>query len=106
MDGILASCYASTDHDFAHFMMTAVPFFPGLVEWMFDKETGSNDLFISVSEVFGKWVLPYGHTYWNKFQAEKYYENSKIIKLFWFGFIGHHSLKQIQNYDLNLNFIF
>ena len=59
VDGILASCYASTDHDTAHFVRSSLQWIPGLLEWMFDKETGSsNDLYISISKGFSNWVLP------------------------------------------------
>ena len=64
VDGILASCYASTDHDSAHFFIKTIQLFPGMLEWIFAKEIGSsNDLYISISEAFNQWILPYSHPY-------------------------------------------
>ena len=35
VDGVLASCYASFDHDWAHLLTTPVRWFP----WLFEDET-------------------------------------------------------------------
>ena len=40
-DGILASCYASSDHDMAHFAMTPIQWFPEIRHWIFGKDDGS-----------------------------------------------------------------
>ena len=40
VDGILASCYPSTDHDLAHFGMTPLRWFPELTEWIFGNDNG------------------------------------------------------------------
>ena len=35
VDGILASCYASFDHDLAHIAMTPIQWFPEIIEGIF-----------------------------------------------------------------------
>ena len=41
VDGILASCYASSGHDVAHFVMAPIHWFPEMMNWTFGKEDGS-----------------------------------------------------------------
>ena len=38
VDGVLASCYASFDHDWAHLLTTPIRWFPGLFEDAADRE--------------------------------------------------------------------
>ena len=38
VDGVLASCYASFDHDWAHLLTTPIRWFPGLFEGAADRE--------------------------------------------------------------------
>ena len=38
VDGVLASCYASTDHDVAHFAMAPMRWFPEMTEWIFGDD--------------------------------------------------------------------
>ena len=38
--GILASCYASSDHDLAHFAMRPMKWFPQLIEFIFGSDDG------------------------------------------------------------------
>ena len=59
VDGVLASCHASVDHDLAHFTMTPVQWIPEVVEWIFGEETGF-PVFVSVIRKLGKLMLPYG----------------------------------------------
>ena len=35
VDGVVASCYASSDHDVAHIAMTPIRWFPKIVNWIF-----------------------------------------------------------------------
>ena len=35
VDGVVASCYASSGHDVAHFAMTPIHWFPEIVNWIF-----------------------------------------------------------------------
>ena len=37
VDGVLASCYAYTNHDLAHIGMTPIQWFPEVTEWIFCK---------------------------------------------------------------------
>ena len=41
VDGILAYCYASSDHDMAHFAMAPIQWFPEMIHWIFGKDDGS-----------------------------------------------------------------
>ena len=40
VDGVLASCYASFDHDLAHFAMTPIKWFPQFIELFFGENNG------------------------------------------------------------------
>ena len=41
VDGILASCYASSDHDKAHFAMAPIQWFPEMIHLIFGRDDGS-----------------------------------------------------------------
>ena len=53
VDGILASCYASTNHDSAHMAMISIRWFPRIVDWIFGEENGSS-VFGKIAKQFGK----------------------------------------------------
>ena len=57
VDGVLASCYASFDHDLAHIGMAPIRWFPEVIELMFgeDKESAC---FLKIAKDIGRWVLP------------------------------------------------
>ena len=57
VDGVLASCYASYDHDLVHFFMTPVQWFPEIIDWIFGDDNGSY-AYINIIKIFGKWMLP------------------------------------------------
>ena len=57
VNGVLASCYASFDHDLAHTMITPMQWFPEIIEWMFGDENGSIG-FAEVTKQLGRWILP------------------------------------------------
>ena len=59
VDGVLASCYASVDHDLAHFVMFPIRRFPTIMEMFFGRENG-NPLFVKLTKGFGRFILPYG----------------------------------------------
>ena len=59
VDGVLASCYPSTDHDMAHFGMTPVRWFPKIIDWIFGEDTGFQ-VFVDTAEEIGRLILPYG----------------------------------------------
>ena len=56
VDGVLASCYASFNHDLAHIGMAPIKWFPETIELMFGEDTESN--FIKAAKEIGRWVLP------------------------------------------------
>ena len=38
VDGVLASCYSSLDHDLHHVVMTPLQWFPEVTKWTFGEE--------------------------------------------------------------------
>ena len=57
VDGILASCYASFDHGLAHFTMTPMQWYPGIIWWIFGLNSGY-PTYVDIAKEFGRWVLP------------------------------------------------
>ena len=57
-DGVVASCYASTDHDLAQIVMFLMRWFPTMVEWILgqDKESSA---YVNILTVIGEWVPPF-----------------------------------------------
>ena len=41
VDGILVSCYSSSEHDLAHFSMLPIQLFPQIMIWIFGKSNES-----------------------------------------------------------------
>ena len=62
VDGVLASCYASTHHDLAHISMIPLRWIPIITKWIFGNDTGSL-VFVKVIEEFGRLVVPFWLTY-------------------------------------------
>ena len=62
VDKILASCYASFDHDLAHFVMTPMGWHPAIIEWIFGMSNGVLG-YVNVAKEFGRWLLPYESLY-------------------------------------------
>ena len=60
VDGVLASCYASTYHDLAYIGMVALQSFPKVMEWIFGDDTGFQ-VYVSSAMKLGKLMLPDGH---------------------------------------------
>ena len=56
VDGVLASCYASFDHDLAHFIMTPMHFFPEVLDWIFGVKDGYPG-YVTTAKEFGRMVL-------------------------------------------------
>ena len=52
VDGILASCYAFTNHDLAHIGMTPLRWFPEMIKWIFGKYN-EYPVFLDVGCFFG-----------------------------------------------------
>ena len=57
VDGVLASCYASFDHDLAHFVMTPVQWFPKMVEQIFGWNNGIQG-YTSIAKLVGRYEIP------------------------------------------------
>ena len=57
VDGILASCYASTDHDLAHIGMLPIRWFPTMIQWIFGEEDGFTS-FVKMSKVISELATP------------------------------------------------
>ena len=57
VDGVLASCYASFDHDLAHLVIAPMRWYPEIIEWIFGVENGSPG-YIDLAKGFGRSVLP------------------------------------------------
>ena len=57
VDGVLASCYASIDHDLGHIGLTPFRWFPRMLNWIFgaDDETS---VFVNLLERFGELSRP------------------------------------------------
>ena len=62
VDGVLASCYASADHDMAHFGMSPIRLFPEMIEQIIGEDNGFQ-VYAIIAEKLGKWMLPSGSTY-------------------------------------------
>ena len=57
VDGLLASCYASFDHDLSHFTMKPVQWFPGMREWIFGLNHGIQE-YTSIAKLVGRNLMP------------------------------------------------
>ena len=57
VDRILASCYASFDHDLAHFAITPMQWFPDIIEWIFG---GKNAIptYVGIVKSVGRYFIP------------------------------------------------
>ena len=62
VDGVLASCYASFEHDLAHIVMKPVQWFPKIMKWLFGKDNGCSD-YADIAKYLGRMVLPHGSTF-------------------------------------------
>ena len=55
VDGVVASCYASTDHDLAHIGTFPMRWFPTMVEWILGQDIGIS-AYSNILIVIGEWV--------------------------------------------------
>ena len=62
VDGVLTSCYASFNHDLAHFMIKPMQWYPEIIEWIFGV-SNYYPAYVNMAKEFGRWVLPYGLLY-------------------------------------------
>ena len=56
VEGVLTSCYASFDHDLAHFATTPMQWYPKMISWIFGVNKGYPD-YVSIAKEVGRWVL-------------------------------------------------
>ena len=61
VDGVLASCYPSVDHDLSHIGMTPICWFPEIIEWIFGDDNGWQN-YVKLAEDVGL-VVPYSNQY-------------------------------------------
>ena len=57
INGILASCHASVDHDLAHLGVAPTLWFPEIVELIFG-EYGEVPAFVTIAEQVSKSIMP------------------------------------------------
>ena len=74
VNDVLASCYASFDHDLAHITIAPIQWFPEIIQCIFGKEKGSL-AYVNIAKELGRWLLPYGQIFkyfnWIINKAEK-----------------------------------
>ena len=56
VDGVLASCYASADHDMLHYGMAPLRWFPGMTEWMFGEDDGISG-YVKITGHLAQWIM-------------------------------------------------
>ena len=56
VDGVLASCYASANHDLADIGMAPIRWFREIMEWMFGEDNGFH-VYALLAEGLGTWVV-------------------------------------------------
>ena len=61
VDGVLASCYPSVDHDLSQIGMTPIHWFPEIIEWIFGDENLWQN-YVKLAEDVGL-VVPYSNQY-------------------------------------------
>ena len=63
VDGVLASCYAFSDHDMAHLGTILLRWFPSLNEVIFGKDDES-PAYVNIATQFARTVMPSGMNNW------------------------------------------
>ena len=64
VEGVLASCYGSFDHDIAHLVMAPMQMFPEITAWIFGEDKPF-PFYVKTAVELGEWIIP--------FQQQKYY---------------------------------
>ena len=57
VNGVLASCYGSFNHDLAHIAMKPLHWYPEFVEWFFGVQYGAPG-YVDLTKELGRLVLP------------------------------------------------
>ena len=58
VDGVLASCYASANHDLADIGMLPIKYFLWIMEWIFGEDSGLST-YSNIANTLNGWVGPY-----------------------------------------------
>ena len=59
VDGVLASCYPSCNHDVAHIGMTPLNWFPKILQWIIGEDNGFL-VYVNILDHIGRLVVPDG----------------------------------------------
>ena len=62
IDGVLASCYGSFDHDLVHISMKPMQWFPEMMDWIFGVDIVSPG-YANILLDIGRWALPNNFMY-------------------------------------------
>ena len=62
VDGVLASCYATVDHDLGHIAMAPMRWFPGMMGWLFGEDDGFS-VYARIGQNLKNVILPEGVSY-------------------------------------------
>ena len=57
VDGVLASCYASSDHGLCHIIVTPMRWFPLIMEWIHAEENEFHG-YVKIAQELGRWLVP------------------------------------------------
>ena len=58
VDGVLASCYASADHDLVQLMLMPIRWFLEWIEWIFGVYNGFQ-IYAGTIEHLAGWIMPH-----------------------------------------------
>ena len=58
VDGVLASCYASIDHDMAHMGMTYMRWIPEIINCIFGNDPDLPS-YLKIAQELNKWIMPF-----------------------------------------------
>ena len=62
VDGVLASCYASFDHDLAHFGIKPMQWYPEIIQWIFGSNCAMHE-YVSIVKSVGRYFIPNNYLY-------------------------------------------
>ena len=58
VDGVFSSCYSHlSDHEFSHFGMTPLRWFPEITQWIFGEDNEA-PVYVETCVDFARWVFP------------------------------------------------
>ena len=59
VNGVLASCYATVDHDIAQILMKPIQWYPDVIELVFGDDNGVS-AYVNVANTIGRWFFLQG----------------------------------------------